>query len=97
MSNEGAVVIEDTDFLVDNPGNDNTWTVDTNADSGTKPTGGFFNVPNLNTEEEFLKMCCFLNKVQRTIFVHTLLCFKTMKQLTMFLYIGGGAKLVRVR
>ena len=50
MNNEGAVVIEDTDFLIDNPGNDNTWTVDPNADSGTKPTGGSFNVPNLNTE-----------------------------------------------
>ena len=50
MNNEGAVVIEDTDFLIDNPGTDNTWTVDHNADSGTKPAGGFFNVPSLNTE-----------------------------------------------
>ena len=36
MNNEGAVVI---DFLIDNPGNDNTWTVDPNDDSGTKPAG----------------------------------------------------------
>ena len=91
MKNEGAVVIEDTDFLVDNPGNDNPWTVDPNADSGTKPVGGFFNVPNLNSDEEFLQMCRCLNNVQRTIFLHTLHCFKTMKQLPMFLYIGGGA------
>ena len=77
MNNEGAVVIEDTDFLVDNPGNDNLWTVDPNADSGTKPAGGFFNVPNLNIEEEFLQMCRSLNNVQHTIFVHTLHCFKT--------------------
>ena len=101
MKNEGAVVIEDTDFLVDNPGNDNPWTVDLNADSGTKPAGGFFNVPNLNSEEEFLQMCRSRNNVQRTIFLHTLHCFKTMKQLPMFLYIGGGAgvgksKVIRV-
>ena len=37
MNNEGAVVIEDTDVLIDNPGNDPTWTVDPNADSGSKP------------------------------------------------------------
>ena len=55
MNNESAVVIEDTDFLVDNPGTDNTWTVDPNADSGTKTAGGFFNVPNLNSEEESFK------------------------------------------
>ena len=91
MNNEGAVVIEDTDLLVDNPGNDNPWTVDPDADSGTKPVGGFFNVPNLNGEEEFLQMCRNLNNVQRTIFLHTLHCFKTMKQLHMYLYIGGGA------
>ena len=91
MKNEAAVVIEDTDFLVDNPGNNNSWTVDPNADLGTKPAGGFFNVPNLNSEEEFLQMCRSLNNVQHTIFVHTLHCFKTMKQLPMFLYIGGGA------
>ena len=91
MKNEGAVVIEDTDFLVDNPGNDNTWTVDPNADLGTKPVGRFFNVPNLNSEEEFLQMCRSLNNVQRTIFLHTLHCFKTMNQLSMYLYIGGGA------
>ena len=71
-------------------GNDNPWTVDPNADLGAKPVGGFFNVPNLNSEEEFLQMCSSLNKVQRTIFLHTLHCFKTMKQLPMFLYIGGA-------
>ena len=32
MNNEGPVVIEDADFQVDNPGNDNPWTVDPNND-----------------------------------------------------------------
>ena len=91
MNNEAAVVIEDTDFQVDNPGNDNPWTVDPNGDPGTKSLGGFFNIPNLNTEEEFLQMCRSLNNVQRTVFLHTLHCFKTIKQLPMYLYIGGGA------
>ena len=91
QNNEGAVVIEDTNFLIDNPGNDNPWTLDPNDDSGTKSGGGFFNVPNLNTEEEFLQMCRSLNQVQRTVFLHTLHCFKTMEQLPMYLYIGGGA------
>ena len=50
MNNEGAVVIEDTDFQVDNP-----WTVDSNGDPGTKSVGKFFNIPNLNTEEVFLR------------------------------------------
>ena len=91
VKNEGAVVIEDTDFQIDNPGNDNPWTVDPNSDPGTKSVGGFFNIPNLNTEEVFLQMCRSLNKIQRTVFLHTLHCFKTMKQLPMYLYIGGGA------
>ena len=91
MNNESAVVTEDTGFQVDNPGNDNPWTVDPNSDPGTKSVGGFFNIPNLNTEEVFLEMCRSLNKVQRTVFLHTLHCFKTMKQLPMYLYIGGGA------
>ena len=91
MNNEAAVVIEDTDFQVDNPGNDNPWTVDPNSEPGTKSVGGFFNIPNLNTEEEFLQMCRNLNNVQRTVFLHTLHCFKTKKQLPMYLYIGGGA------
>ena len=91
IDNEGAVVIEDTDFQVDNPGNDNPWTVDPNSDPGTKSAGGFFNIPNLNTEEVFLQMCRSLNKTQRTVFIHTLHCFQTMKQLPMYLYIGGGA------
>ena len=91
MNNEGAVVIEDTDFQVDNPGNDNPRTVDPNIDPGTKSAGGFFNIPNLNTDEVFLQMCRSLNKIQRTVFLHTLHCFKTMKQLPMYLYIGRGA------
>ena len=81
MNNEGAVVIEDTDFQVDNPGNDNPWTVDPNSDPGTKSVGGFFNIPNLNTEEVFLQMCRSLNKVQRTVFLHTLHCFKQFRYL----------------
>ena len=72
MNNKGTVVIEDTDFQVDNPGNDNPWTVDPNSDPGTKSVGGFFNIPDLNTEEAFLEMCRSLNKVQRTVFLHTL-------------------------
>ena len=72
MNNKGTVVIEDTDFQVDNPGNDNPWTVDPNSDPGTKSVGGFFNIPDLNTEEALLEMCRSLNKVQRTVFLHTL-------------------------
>ena len=65
--------------------------MDPKADLGTKPAGGFFNVPNLNSEEVFLQMCRSLNNVQHTIFIHTLHFFKTMKQLPMYIYIGGGA------
>ena len=36
-------------------------------------------------------MCRRLNLIQRRIFLHTLHCFKTNKQLPMYLYIGGGA------
>ena len=36
-------------------------------------------------------MCRSMYNVQRTIFLHTLHCFKTMKQLPMFLSIGGCA------
>ena len=32
-----------------------------------------------------------MNLIQRRIFLHTLHCFKTNKQLPMYLYIGGGA------
>ena len=70
---DGIVVIEDTNFLIDNRENDNICTVDPNDESRTKPAGGFFNVHNLNTEEEFLQMCRSSNMVQRTIFLHTAL------------------------
>ena len=76
MNNEGAVVREDTDFLIDNPRNDNPWTLDPNAEAGTKTAGGFFDLPNLNSEEEFLQMCRCLKNVQRRIFLNTLHCFK---------------------
>ena len=36
-------------------------------------------------------VCRSLNQFQRTVFLHTLHCFKTLKQLPMYLYIGGGA------
>ena len=81
MNNVGAVVIEDTDFLIDNPRNDNPWTVDPNAEARTITAGGFFDLTNLNSEEEFLQRCRCLKNVQRTIFLHTLHCFTNMKQL----------------
>ena len=43
------------------------------------------------SEDEFLGLCRRLNLIQRRIFLHTLHCFKTNKQLPMYLYIGGGA------
>ena len=42
-------------------------------------------------EDEFLAMCRRLNLIQRRIYLHTLHCFKTNKQLAMYLYIGRGA------
>ena len=87
MHNEGITVLEDTEYLVDNPG-DQVWHVDPATD--TTP-GGFFNVPSRMSEDEFLDLCRRLNLIQRRIFLHTLHCFKTNKQLPMYLYIGGGA------
>ena len=87
MHNEGITVLEDTEYLVDNPGNQ-VWHVDPATD--TTP-GGFFNVPSRMSEDEFLDLCKRLNLIQRRIFLHTLHCFKTNKQLPMYLYIGGGA------
>ena len=81
--------IEDTDFQIYNPGNDNPWTIDPISDPGTKSVGGFFKIPNLNTEEVFLEMCRSLNKIQLAVFLYTLHCFKTTNQLPMYLYIGG--------
>ena len=71
MNNEGAVVIEDTDFQINNPWNDNAWTVDPNNDTGSKSEGGFFNNPNLNTKDVLLEMCRSLNKIQRTGFLES--------------------------
>ena len=87
MQNEGIEVVEDTDYLMDNPG-DHVWNVDSTTVSST---GGYFNVPNRMSEDEFLLMCRKLNLIQHRIFMHTLHCFKTNKQLPMYLYIGGGA------
>ena len=96
LNNEDVYVVQDGDYMVDNPG-DNNWKVDPNSDPLIKPPGGFFNVLNLNTNEEFLQICRNLNKVQLSIFLHTLHCFKTTKQLPMFLYIGGSAGEVKAR
>ena len=52
MNNEGAVVIEDTDFQIDNP-----WTVVPNSDPGTKSVGGLFNIPNLNILRRYSFRC----------------------------------------
>ena len=87
MQNEGIEVVEDTDYLMDNPG-DHVWNVDSTTVSST---GGYFNVPSRMGEDEFLLMCRKLNLIQHRIFMHTLHCFKTNKQLPMYLYIGGGA------
>ena len=87
MQNEGIEVVEDSDFLMDNPG-DHIWNVDATTNSSV---GGFFNVPNRMSEDDYLMMCRRLNLIQRRIFLHTLHCFKTNKQLPMYLYIGGGA------
>ena len=72
MQNEGIEVVEDTDFLMDNP-SDYVWSVDATTNSSV---GGFFNVPNRISEDEFLAMCRRLNLIQRRIFLHTLLPFQ---------------------
>ena len=87
MQNEGIEVVEDSDFLMDNPGY-HIWNVDATTNSSV---GGFFNVPNRMSEDDYLMMCRRLNLIQRRIFLLTLHCFKTNKQLPMYLYICGGA------
>ena len=87
MQNEGIKVVEDTDFLMDNPG-DHVWNVNATTNSSV---GGFFNVPNRMCEDDYLMMCRRLNMIELRIYLHTLHCFKTNKQLSMYLYIGGGA------
>ena len=57
MHNEGIAVLEDTEYLVDNPG-DQLWDVDSVTD--TAP-GGFFNVPSRMRENEFFDLCRKLN------------------------------------
>ena len=86
MYNGGITVLEDTEYLVDNPG-DQVWDIDPATD--TAP-GGLFNLPSRMSEDEFLGLCRRLNLIQHGIFLHTLHCFKTNKQLPMYLYIGGG-------
>ena len=91
MHNESITVLEDTEYLVDNPG-DQVWDVDPTTD---KAPGGFFNVPSRMSKYEFLDLCRRFNLIQRRIFLHTLHCFKTNKQLPMYLYIVGGAGVVK--
>ena len=91
MDNESITVLEDTEYLVDNPG-DQVWDVDPAPD--TAP-GGFFNVPSRMSKYEFLDLCRRFNLIKRRIFLHTLHCFKTNKQLPMYLYIVGGAGVVK--
>ena len=54
LNNEGIDVVEDVDYMVDNPG-DNNWKVDPNSVPLIKPPGGLFNVPNLNTDRIFYR------------------------------------------
>ena len=49
MNNEGIEVVEDTDHLMNNPG-DHVWSVDATTNSSV---GGFFKVPNSMCEDEF--------------------------------------------
>ena len=58
MNNEGAVVIEDTDFHIDNPSNDNPWTVEPNIDPLTKSAGGFFNIPVSQLSVQYSSTLC---------------------------------------
>ena len=69
MHNEGNTVLEDTEYLVDNPG-DQVWHVDPATD--TTP-GGFFIVPSRMSEDKFLDLCRRLNLIHRRIFLHTAL------------------------
>ena len=88
MNNQGIEVVEDTENSMNHPG-DHVWSVDATTNSSV---GEFFNVPNRMSENEFIAMCRRLNLIQRRIFLHTLHCLKTNKQLPMYLYIGGGAR-----
>ena len=67
-NNEGAVVIEDTDIVLDSLANDKACIVDPNDDSETKSAGEFINIPN--------------SKMRGGI-PSTLHCFKIMMQLSM--------------
>ena len=87
MNNESIQVAEDTDYLIDHPEN-HIWSVDATTNSSV---GGFFNVPKGMSEDKFLAMCRRFNLIQRRIFLHTLHCFKTNKQLPMYFYIRGDA------
>ena len=73
MQNECIEVVDDTDYLVDNPGNQ-VWNVNPTTESST---GGYFNVSNWMSEEDYLMMCRRLNLIQRRIFLHALHRFKT--------------------
>ena len=57
MQNEGIEVVEHTDYLINNPGNQ-VWNVDPITESYT---GGYFNVPNRMSEDDYLIMCRKLN------------------------------------
>ena len=88
LDNEGINVIEDSDYQIDYPGD----IVSTDPNTAPKEDPAkYYNIPNLRTEEEYLSMCRCLNNKQQSIFLHTLHCFKTNKQLPMYLYIAGGA------
>ena len=67
MQNEGIEVVEDTDYLIDNPGNQ-VWNVDPSNESST---GGYFNVPNRMNEDDYLMMCRKLNLIQRIEYSNT--------------------------
>ena len=67
-NNEGAVVIEDTDIVLDSLANDKACIVDPNDDSETKSAGEFINIPNSK---------------MRGGMPSTLHCFKIMMQLSM--------------
>ena len=90
LGNEEINIIDDGDYLVDNPG-DKYWINDPNTDKSKEDSGKYFNIPNLRGEDEYFDLCRKLNSTQRLIFLHTLHCFKTNKQLPMSLYIAGGA------
>ena len=64
LHNEGITVQENTEYTVDDPG-DQVCNVDPTTNTAS---GGLFNVPSRMSEEEYFDLCRRLNLIQRRIY-----------------------------